>query len=256
MQRRVSCFRVVTYNLHKGFSGSRPRRFVLHQMRHALAGLDADFVLLQEVLGEHRGHARREREWPEEPQFEFLADSLWPHHAYGRNAVYDAGNHGNAILSRAPLGERSNIPVSPYPFAASRSLLHGVARIPDTAVDLHLICVHFGFLSVERRPQIAKLCAHIDSAVPADAPLLVAGDFNDWSARAERHFNAALSLTEAHRALHGQFAHTYPAWSPLLPLDRIYVRGLEIRRAERLAGAPWRSLSDHVPLIADLALCP
>jgi endonuclease/exonuclease/phosphatase family metal-dependent hydrolase len=246
-------FSILTYNIHKGFSMSG-RQFVLHRMRDALAHTGADVVFLQEALGHHDEHAQRLRDWPEYPQFEFLADTVWPHHAYGRNAIYDRGHHGNAILSRYPFVAWENIGVSPYPFAASRSLLHGVIRVPGTDARLHLVCVHFGFFGIERRPQIHRLCARIEAHVPHDEPLVVAGDFNDWSGRAERDFNEELGLAEVFRTLHGRHARTWPAVAPVLPMDRIYCRGATPLAAERLGLAPWRHLSDHTPLQAWLAL--
>jgi endonuclease/exonuclease/phosphatase family metal-dependent hydrolase len=246
-------FSVLTYNIHKGFS-MVGRQFVLHRMRDALAQTGADVVFLQEALGQHNTHARRLHEWPEYPQFEFLADTVWPHHAYGRNAIYDQGHHGNAILSRFPFEAWENIGVSPYPFAASRSLLHGVIQLPGSGIRLHLVCVHFGFFGVERRPQIRRLCERIEAHVPHDEPLVVAGDFNDWSGRAERHFNAELGLAEAFRIVHGRHARTWPALAPALPMDRIYCRGAQPFAAERLGLAPWRELSDHTPLQAWLRL--
>ncbi|MGE0484426.1 MAG: endonuclease/exonuclease/phosphatase family protein [Gammaproteobacteria bacterium] len=241
---------LVTYNMHKGFSGDGRRTFVLTRMREALAACGADLVFLQEAQGEHARHARRLPDWPENGQFEYLADTLWPHHAYGKNAVYDHGHHGNAILSRYPLEFWENIGVSPWPFAASRSLLHARIRVPALTAPLHLVCIHFGFLGAERRPQVRRLCEHIEAHVPHGEPLLVAGDFNDWFGGAERDFNAALGLREVFLALHGRHALSFPAWAPLFPMDRIYCRGLEPVRAERLGGAPWRALSDHVPLMA------
>jgi endonuclease/exonuclease/phosphatase family metal-dependent hydrolase len=246
-------FSVLTYNIHKGFSMGG-RQFVLHRMRDALAHTGADVVFLQEALGEHSLHAQRLQGWPEDPQFEFLADSLWPHHAYGRNAIYDQGHHGNAILSRHRFVAWENIDVSPYPFAASRSLLHGIVEVPDGGVRLHLVCVHFGFFRVERRAQIHRLCERIEAHVPHDEALVVAGDFNDWSGRAERDFNDELGLKEVFRTLHGRSARTWPAVAPVLPLDRVYFRGVEPLDADRLGLHPWRTLSDHTPLKARFRL--
>jgi endonuclease/exonuclease/phosphatase family metal-dependent hydrolase len=240
---------VVTYNINKGFNMGG-RQFVLHRMRKALIDAGADLVFLQEAQGQHDYHARRLRDWPADPQFEFLADTVWRHHAYGKNALYDHGHHGNAILSKYPFVEWENIPVSPYPFAASRSLLHGVIEIPEPGIRLHVVCVHFGFVRVERRPQIRRLCARIEDRIPHDEPLIVAGDFNDWSGRAERDFNDALDLSEVFRVLHARHARTWPAWAPMLPLDRIYYRRLAPLAAERLGLAPWSMLSDHTPLQA------
>jgi endonuclease/exonuclease/phosphatase family metal-dependent hydrolase len=49
-------------------------------------------------------------------------------------------------------------------------------------------------------------------------------------------------------------AKTFPVGAPILSLDRIYVRGIQIKSAQVLQGTPWRSLSDHAPLTADLEL--
>lgn len=243
-------FSIVTYNMHKGFSGDGRRLFVLRHMRAALAAVGADIVFLQEAQGEHRRHAARVEQWPENSQFEYIADTLWPHYAYGKNAIYDHGHHGNAILSRYPLLAWENIDVSPYPFAASRSLLHGRIQFPETGVNLHLVCIHFGFIGLERRPQIRRLCRHVEEHIPHAEPLILAGDFNDWSARAEREINAELGLFEVFRRLHGRYAKSYPAWAPALPMDRIYCRGVTPVAAECLASEPWQVLSDHTPLQA------
>jgi endonuclease/exonuclease/phosphatase family metal-dependent hydrolase len=79
---------VLTYNIHKGFSMGG-RQFVLQRMREALPETRADVVFLQEALGQHSAHAQNHAGWPEDSQFEYLADTLWPHHSYGRNAIYE-----------------------------------------------------------------------------------------------------------------------------------------------------------------------
>ncbi|HEX2519542.1 MAG TPA: endonuclease, partial [Castellaniella sp.] len=45
-----------------------------------------------------------------------------------------------------------------------------------------------------------------------------------------------------------------PSIFPWLRLDRIYQRGFAVRRARVLHGAPWKRLSDHAPLVAELEL--
>jgi endonuclease/exonuclease/phosphatase family metal-dependent hydrolase len=99
--------RLATYNIHKGFSHFN-RRMMVHELRHHLRLLDVDLVFLQEVQGEHEQHARNVLNWPVEPQYEFLADDVWQDYAYGRNAIYDHGHHGNAILSRFPIISAEN----------------------------------------------------------------------------------------------------------------------------------------------------
>lgn len=243
---------VLTYNIHKGFSPGN-RRFVLHQIRAALLAIDADVLFLQEMQGEHQGHEQRISNWPDCAQFEFLARNAWAHYAYAQNATYRAGHHGNAILSKFPLLSWENINVSPFR-GASRSLLHGIIQTLGSSIPVHIICIHFGLLGIERQRQITILCARIDSHVPHNAPLIVAGDFNDWRGGAERLFYQHLDLQEAFHSLHGHRARTFPVWLPVLPMDRIYFRGLQPVSCERLVHAPWLHLSDHAPLIATFQL--
>ena len=99
--------RVLSLNAHKGFTFLN-RRFVLQELREAVRAVAADLVFLQEVIGSHALHARRHTNWPPTPQYEYLADSLWRDHAYGRNAVYPQGDHGNALLSRYPIRSHRN----------------------------------------------------------------------------------------------------------------------------------------------------
>ncbi|MFN7087166.1 MAG: endonuclease/exonuclease/phosphatase family protein, partial [Burkholderiales bacterium] len=114
--------RVATYNIHKGFSPFA-HRMAIHELRDKLRGLDSDVVFLQEVHGNQERHAARYENWPDIPQYEFLADSVWQDFAYGKNAIYDAGHHGNAILSRYPIKRWDNEDISSHRFER-RGLLH------------------------------------------------------------------------------------------------------------------------------------
>jgi endonuclease/exonuclease/phosphatase family metal-dependent hydrolase len=240
--------KILTYNIHKGFHWGN-RRFVLHQIRDALQSTRADLLFLQEMQGEHDKHRKKISEWPNRSQFEFLAEGAWPYYIYGKNAVYSAGHHGNAILSKFPFQSWENINVSPFPWA-SRSLLHGVIAIPNNGLIIHIVCIHLGLTAAERRQQIAKLCDRIENHVPQTAPLIVAGDFNDWLVQADHLFHSHLGLQEVFHRTHGHHAKTFPVWLPFLAMDRIYYRGLIPKTCERYLHNPWHTLSDHVPLTA------
>lgn len=242
--------RLLTYNIHKGWSLLN-RQFVLERMRLLIREAEADVVFLQEVQGEHREHAQRHSDWPPQPQFEFLADTLWPHFAYGRNALYDAGHHGNAILSRFPFVAHNNIDVTNHRFE-QRGLLHGVVDVPGLPQSLHLICLHLDLSERGRRRQTERICERVAEHVPNDAPLVIAGDFNDWRGSVGRTLELRLGLTDAHKAVHGHHARTFPSAFPLLRLDRIYLRGLRPRVAACPDGGQWRTLSDHCPLLAEV----
>jgi hypothetical protein len=79
------------------------RRVVIHALRGPVARAQCRSCVPAGGGRANDTHARRHGTWPLEPQHEFLADQMWQDHAYGRNAIYDAGEHGNAILSRFPI---------------------------------------------------------------------------------------------------------------------------------------------------------
>ena len=78
--------------------------------------------------------------------------------------------------------------------------------------------------------------------------MIIAGDFNDWRRRAERHLHQDLGLEELFVQMQGRHARTFPVWAPVLPVDRIYYRGLQPVACKRLCTGPWRDLSDHAAL--------
>ena len=240
-------FRVLTLNIHKGFAVG-PRRLVLNSIRELLRDSQANLVFLQEVVGVNRKHERKQPRWPDDSQLEYLADTVWTHHAYGKNAIYQHGHHGNAILSEHPFTWWNNIDVSLLTFS-QRGFIHGVI---DPGV--HVICTHFGLFERERRQQVMRLISHIQNDIPEEAPLVIAGDFNDWRRQSHRTLKDSLGMQEAHELLHGHCADTYPAFFPILPMDRIYLRGFRVKSCDSLAGDHWRNFSDHQALVADLEL--
>lgn len=245
--------RILTVNTHKGFTVFN-RRFILNELRDAIRSTHADIVFLQEVLGEHHRHARRLARWPTLSHYEFLADTIWPEFAYGRNAVYPHGHHGNALLSKFPIATYDNIDVS-VGNHERRGLLHCVLRPPRLETDLHAICVHLGLREGHRSPQLDRLCAFIKEKIPPRAPLFVAGDFNDWLQRGQRRLGRCAGLKEIHYERHGRLPRTFPASFPLFRLDRIYVRNVENFQPVKLSRHPWAKLSDHAPLAAEVSLC-
>jgi len=240
---------VVTYNIHKGLSQFN-RRLVLHDIREGLRNLDADVAFLQEVQGKHDKNAKRHVTWPGVSQHEFLTHDGC-HAVYGMNAVYQHGHHGNAVVSRHPIPVWENIDISHHPIE-SRGLLHCEVAIDGWRETLHCINVHLGLWARSRRFQLEWMAERIKAAVPKGAPLIVAGDFNDWQKKASDYLAEQLQLYEVFERHEGRLARSYPAQMPIFTLDRIYVRGLEVDGVQRQTGAPWSRLSDHVALAATL----
>jgi endonuclease/exonuclease/phosphatase family metal-dependent hydrolase len=243
--------RVLSYNIHKGFSTGN-RKFVLGGIRKAIRETQSDLVFLQEVLGEHHEHQKKyAKEWVKDSQFEFLADEVWPHFAYGKNAIYSSGHHGNAILSKFPFSFFENIDISTNKLER-RGLLHGIIEVPHLKRPLHTICVHLGLLEADRDTQMRKICDRIDSHVNHGDPLIIAGDFNDWRERLSHPLEEELAVKEAFMATKKSHARTFPSWLPTLRLDRLYYRGLDVKEAKTMKGKPWNKLSDHTPLAVHL----
>jgi endonuclease/exonuclease/phosphatase family metal-dependent hydrolase len=244
--------RVLTYNIHKGFNRHN-RDFVLHKIKDHLKDAEIDVVLLQEIQGRHFHHETQISAWPDVSQFEFLADSIWPHFAYGKNAIYRKGHHGNAILSKFVIAEWNNLNLSRFQ-RASRSLLHGRIELPGSASPLHLLCVHLDLIGFERKRQIRELKRYIDSSIDTDDPVILAGDFNDWHGGFGRSLESQLGMREAFSQLNGKCAKTFPSHRPMLRMDRIYFRGVDLLDSYCLERQPWNELSDHLPLYARFAI--
>lgn len=245
---------IATWNIHKGFSQFN-RRMVVHELRERLRALDADIVFLQEVQGRHEHHAARHADWPAEPQHEFLAEDVWANHAYGRNMVYDHGHHGNAILARYPILSSHNQDVTRLRFE-KRGLLHCTVGVQGLPLPLHCVCAHLSLFGRSRRHQYTALAEFIEANVPPAAPLIIAGDFNDWRGRACDLLAPRLGLQEAFASAAARPSRSFPAALPLFRLDRIYVRGLSVEDCAVHHGPPWSSVSDHAALSAHLSFTP
>jgi endonuclease/exonuclease/phosphatase family metal-dependent hydrolase len=269
--------KVATYNIHKGVTGIRGRPRI-HEVRLALNSIDADIVFLQEVQDRNE-RLSRHADYHTGTQLEFLAASGYEHRAYGMNAVYPHGHHGNAILSRHAIGHFTNHDVSDHALE-KRGLLHAVSRCgPGKGNDVHLICVHFGLINRSRLRQAAFLIDFVQREIPKGAPVIIAGDFNDWQRRVDTVLRAKLGVKEVAAEAAGPgtggaprtvldrllpwrgardaqagVARTFPSFAPWLTLDRIYVRGFSVLSMQVPKGITWARRSDHAPLIAELEL--
>jgi endonuclease/exonuclease/phosphatase family metal-dependent hydrolase len=240
--------RVATYNIHKGVRGVGPgKRLEIHNLGLGIEALDADLVFLQEVrLYEARDARRFERTrmgWPSEGQADFLAPEGYAV-AYRSNAVTRHGEHGNALLSRWPLGDVGHHDVSDHRFE-QRGLLHVPVQWQGSTV--HAVVAHLGLIHASRVRQVQRLAEFVRT-VPLDEPLIVAGDFNDWGERLDGPMRE-IGLT---RALGTRVRPTFPSRVPFFALDRIYTRALACRLTHVPRGAAWARMSDHLPLVAEL----
>ena len=129
-------------------------------------------------------------------------------------------HHGNAVLSRFPIVQWDNEDISEHRFE-SRGMLHCEVQVPGWAEKLHCVCVHLGLMAHHRSRQMRALALRIERLVPANAPLIVAGDFNDWARHATDELARPLGMREVFEQTHGQPARSFPAALPVFVVSRV-----------------------------------
>jgi len=239
--------RVLSYNIHKCIGGV-DRRYEPSRVAEVIRKLDVDVAMLQEVdAGVPRSN--------HDDQVELLGDELgMPYRSWYPNVdVRGGGKYGNAILSRYPLIESTNIDVT-LRFKKRRSVLHGVLRVRHDDIDrtIHVFNMHLGLARYERRRQLAMFLASQPFAhLHHDTPIVVGGDLND--------VYGGLGSLLAPAGFRGidRRPLTFPAWGPMRALDAIFVRGsVDFLQLARCDTQLARRASDHRPLVAEVRLHP
>jgi endonuclease/exonuclease/phosphatase family metal-dependent hydrolase len=244
-------FRVLTYNIHRAIGVDR--RFRPERIIRILESHEADIVLLQEV---DDGVPRsREMDLARE-----LAAALgYAHLAVGHNVALRKGRYGNATLSRHPILRERNIDLT-VGMWKRRGCQHTAIALEGHASRrrLEVFNLHLGLSARQREGQVALLARSRELASLApDVACLVGGDFNDWRSRLSPLFTEGLKFRSAtdRSSGGGRPLHTYPAFFPRGPLDRIYYRGpLRLLSARRCRLRLSRVASDHLPVVADFEI--
>jgi endonuclease/exonuclease/phosphatase family metal-dependent hydrolase len=248
----VENIRVATWNIHKGVNGLGPRRRLeIHNIGLAVDQFDADIICLQEVRKHHHREAQRFSHWPSLEQADFLAP-LGYTPVYQTNAITKHGEHGNALLTRWPVIKHQHEDMSDHRFE-QRGLLH--VEVLIHAAPVHIVVVHLGLIKSSRRRQVKQLCDYIQREIPKDAPLIVAGDFNDWGTACEAALKSEHLHTFQSNPITAKKLRTYPARLPLVQFDYVFARHLTATSVVVPTGQSWARMSDHLPLIADFAAC-
>ena len=237
--------RTLSYNIHKCIGGV-DRRYDPDRIVEVIQNLDVDVAMLQEVDG---GVARSNHDH----QVDLLAEQLGLRYRtwFPNVDVRGGGQYGNAILSRYPIIESTNLDLT-IRFKKRRSALHAVLRIRHDDVDrtVHVYNMHLGLARYERRRQLRMfLDSHPFQNLHHDTPIVVGGDLNDvYGGLGELLAPAGFRGIER-RPL------TFPAWGPMRALDAIFVRGaMDFLRLARCDSELARRASDHRPLVADVRL--
>lgn len=231
--------KIVSYNIHKGKSFFTRQR-VLGELKNVIHTFDADIVLLQEIRDFHTKDFRKYQQ----KQLSFLSDEKY-NLTYGQNCIYTNGHHGNGILTRFPIQDSFNLSLTVSPLE-KRGVLYNQIMVGQQSI--HVFCTHLNLRKKERFLQIKMLEEFISQKVPdKTAPIILAGDFNDFDKSIERHFS--LSNYQSVKD-----SKTFPNIFPMFCLDKIFTKNLEIENSYVYRGKELLRLSDHLPLVAQFNL--
>jgi endonuclease/exonuclease/phosphatase family metal-dependent hydrolase len=237
--------RLLTYNIHKGIGG-RDRRYDLDRVVAVIQAEEPDLVCLQEV----------DRHVPRSDHHDqpcLLAERLgMAGQLFQFNVPVRGGGYGNLLLSR-------------WPFHRSHqfSLRHGrrkprggqVAVVETPEGPLCVVNTHLGLSGRERHWQMHHLLGHPLFHECCHHPTVIAGDTNDWRNRLA-HGPCARHGFHQVTAPRGRF-RSFPAFLPMMALDKVFVRGsVAVRHARTVRSPLARRASDHLPLVVDFHLMP
>ena len=233
--------RLMTYNIRKGKGANGRAKNSMPRMGQALEGLKVDLLLCQEVFhGESAGIS----------QSALLAQSLQMSCYYGANKFRQVGHHGNTTFTRLKVERFENHDISTNRLEKRGALY---LRMKFNGSSLHVFNVHLGLNKKQRLEQLARIQRMVPERCGQDDPVVLAGDFNDWSRKLDRTVIEQLGFKNAFSELNHKETLTLHARKPLFGLDRIYIRNLKVKKVERLSGEPWSELSDHLPMLAEVA---
>jgi endonuclease/exonuclease/phosphatase family metal-dependent hydrolase len=223
---------VATWNVHGGVG--RDRHYAPSRIADVVLETGADVIALQEVGSKDSS--------------EMLLDALVRGTGFaavdGWTCRRGGCDFGNVVLSRFPIVEAHRLDLT-VDGREPRGALDVVVRPPHGA--LRVIGTHLGLRPGERRTQVRRLLRAVEGELPL--PTVLTGDVNEW-----------YLWGRPLRWLHGRFAPTpapatFPAWRPVLALDRLWTQPASLLTALRVhRSALARAASDHLPLVATLAM--
>lgn len=217
------------------------RRTQPHRISAVLAGIDADVVALQEVIGAGPSGASH---------IEDIGAALGMGWVMAPARQLRGHQFGNAVLSRFPIKDHAAHDLS-WKNCEPRRLQR--ADIDVNGQTLRIYNVHLGTAILERRHQAERLAAIVSDRQLGGAKLVL-GDFNEWM----RGLTTTLLSRRLKSVDLGNYLkrrRTYPGLFPLLHLDHIYYAGrIEILGVELPRTRLSLVASDHLPLVADVRI--
>lgn len=224
--------RVATYNAHDCIG--RDGIYDPARTASVVAALGADVVALQEITLDHAGDV-----------LATLQDISGMQAVDGTLFDRGVGRYGNVLLTRHEV-IRQRLHDLSFSGREPRGLVDAVIDI--NGKPCRVTATHLGLKIAERRQQIKQLATLLaDDALPT----VLMGDFNVWVGS-----RAFAPLTEI--GFVQQPLRSFPTWwMPLLPLDRVLIRGSTLSHHYwRYIKPPASRASDHFPIVVDVDVNP
>lgn len=227
--------RVLCWNLHHGVG--EDGKLDLPRIAEVIKAQRPDVVALQEVDNKCRRSGSVD-------QAAELAKLTGMTGVFGKAMDHDGGEYGQTILSKHPIGATKihRLPGDGEPRIAFEAAVTIGGRM------LRMVSVHLDHEQDARRLKQAE--ALVAALSESDAPLILAGDFNDTPDSPPLKAFAARWTAVAKK----EPVFTCPAGKPAVEIDHVFLQGFEARGP--LEVLPEAVASDHRPIAGVVVLKP
>jgi endonuclease/exonuclease/phosphatase family metal-dependent hydrolase len=233
--------RCLSYNIHSCFGADG--KYSPTRIRDVILEANADIVALQEVDSSLEVTDGID-------QLRYLSESTKMHAVIGPTLKRGYGAYGNAVLSRWPLKDVSELDLT-YRRFEPRGVLETTIFINGR--DVKVINTHLGLKWWERKFQVSRLLDAMPpistiqrTNQPTTMPTILMGDFNEWFAWSSN----LRKLKKAFKA--GPDVKTFPSRWPRFCLDRVFVSQFSRMEVTAISNSLTRIASDHLPIFAEV----
>ncbi len=247
---RETALKILSYNIHSCLNLNG--RYNPNRTANVIAGLSPHIVALQEVDAERkRSHFIH--------QAAYLADCLNMTYQFFPIMENVGEKYGLAILSRFPIIDLKCNYLPAAPFGKPREKRGFMMALIDAPLGpIRVFNTHFSLHARDRVPQAQGLLQdHLISKNSSQEPVVLCGDLNAGPrSRAYKMIRSHLDDVQVVPSVRkGHPKSTFFSWCPVRRIDHIFISS-HFKPIRVLVPYDYetRMTSDHLPLLAELAL--